>query len=233
MWYIISLFLRSKTYIESVCPDYVDTNMSRFMLACMELPMLTYLITSFLSIYDKSAFHLMLSMGMFVCVFVVWIMDFIFPQLGSDGAPCVYDNRGYACEECAVVWFVFVFMSCHLLLMHKRRGSIWNVINYMCLLGAYAFMAVFAQVYIGLFSFCDWELHRYRRWHCVCIVRVCVSHSSFQRAFCSMAFIKMWCIYVSLSRSIQLQVHAYCNKQLGVYTALLLKRVITNESHSK
>lgn len=153
MWYIISLFLRSKTYIESVCPDFVDTNMSRFMLACMELPMLTYLITSFLSIYDKSAFHLMLSVGMFVCVFVVWIMDFIFPQLGSDGAPCVYDNRGYACEECAVVWFVFVFMSCHILLMHKRRGSIWSVINYMCLLGVYAFMAVFAQVYIGLFSF--------------------------------------------------------------------------------
>jgi len=122
------------------------------MVACVFLPLITYVIVLFLAFYEPTPFHYALSTGMFVVWIVMALFNVIVPSIGKSPAPCTMDTRDHPCEECGIVFFVLGFMISHHIVMvdHTHKPALVSVRTFFYLI--YCMFSISAEVYIGFYS---------------------------------------------------------------------------------
>jgi hypothetical protein len=151
MWYIVTVVEIFKAYVQQKCPAFEETSVTTLAICACLLPVLTYVVTFFLAFYDKTLFHYALTLGMFVVFAVIWLIDIIYPSLGNNSMPCEGTTSDHACEQCAIVSYVWSFDTMHNLISISPNRLIKSHITMVGLL-LYAMVSIWGQVHIGFYS---------------------------------------------------------------------------------
>lgn len=164
-WYAFNTLEHMKAFMVP-CTSYHDSSFDQLMVVCFWLPWFTYVVVTFLCVYDKTLFHWCNGIGLFVTSVVIWAFSYLSPNF-NPGLDCDARSHFRPSDGASIAFFQLVYWtSPHFLQFKDKYACIHGVVCNDCfpthrrryahtatqalVLFSYALICSYAPVYLHL-----------------------------------------------------------------------------------
>jgi hypothetical protein len=162
-WFLVDAFDRLERFVRD-CPHYQGDVNSQIMVVASYFPLFTWVFVFVIAAYDRTAFHVLLTTGLFIADWLTWLLRLLWTDAQGptvdDATMCATAFlRQRPCHEAVIAWFVFVYyLAYDLYFTHKVRRmnvlclSLPRVALKFVVLFFYSVLSSWSQTYLRLFN---------------------------------------------------------------------------------